>query len=82
MKYDNVYASSISEEEVIIRTAHCSQVNLQKDVITDNDVENPKTIVIGFEDFKAFMDVVISIGIDLQRNKGIDLGFDIKSEEK
>ena len=77
MKYDNVYSSSISKDVIEVRTAHCNEENLKKEIITDEDVENQKEIFIATSDYRAFLNFVLDIGLQLQQN-GIDVGLNLE----
>lgn len=77
MKYDNVYSLSISKDVIKIRTAHCSEENLKKEIITDEDVENQKEIFVSPADYRAFLNFVLDIGLQLQQN-GVDVGLNLE----
>lgn len=77
MKYDNVYSSNISKDVIEIRTAHCNEENLKKEIITDEDVENQKEIFVATSDYRAFLNFVLAIGLKLQRS-GVDVGLNLE----
>lgn len=82
MEFDNVFNTEVMGSEVRIMAGHCSDDALKKDVITDDDVSNKKEIVISAADYKMFMNMVISLGIQLQKEHGVDLGLNLKGDNR
>ena len=77
MNYDNVYSSNISKDVIEIRAAHCSEENLKKEIITDDDVENPKTFLIAPSYYTAFIYIVVTVGVQLQTSV-FDIGLNLE----
>lgn len=76
-KFDNVFSAEVNKDFVSIRAGFCNEETLKKNKISDGDVEDIKEILLSPSDFKVFMNTVISAGVKLQKNHGIELGLKI-----
>lgn len=76
VKCDNVFSANVSETVVEIKVGYCEQDVLDKGEISSSDVQNVKEIRIAANDYINFLRVFTSLGIQLQEEFGIDLGFE------
>ena len=78
IKCDNVFNTEVTQDVVVIRAGICDEETLRKPNIVDEDVSEQKLITIKAEDFKGFIDLVVSAGIHLQKEYGVDVGFNLE----
>ena len=80
-KFDNVFQANIMEEFVELRVGHCDpELVQQPDGVPEDKVEDIRSIRISYSDYQYFLAIIATLGAELQKNHGIDMGFEIEEE--
>ena len=81
--FDNVFRADISADFVEIHIGRCDPELLQKDDvdILDEQVENVKVFRFTPQDYRNFINMVVALGVSLQTEHGVDMGFAINDGE-
>lgn len=78
--FDNVFSTEVTKDCINIRFGVCDEEIIKKKKITDSDVRNVKEIHIHPDNFEVFFHSVIAVGVELQKDYGINLGLNLKED--
>ena len=85
IEFDNVFRVEMTDEYVKIYVGKCDSSLLRADEevsVPEDKVSDVKELVLGASTYLNFMNMAVTVGYDLQRKHGIDLGFRVEDGEQ